>query len=478
MSSNITKKFHTISNLVKILIPLGVFTWIVANVYFLPFSIWTAGITRPWFITNGYVPYRDFVWLRMPLDLFFLSGWYGIFGPTPAAYQNFVFVLLLCIAISLFFLSRSLIYRFSSSAFIFFAVFLFPLFQNTEEDEMLIGFWAILLLAFMSLFLKKQKVIYLLFAGIIAGMSLVTKQTSGLLIIASLAGIIFNFFLRKDAIKSLLTRIGVFGLGVLIPVSIILSYFVSKNSVEDFLRYTVFFNFSSVVSNLPKGDGFWIIAGYLCLLFPFVLFWKNTKLIPQIVFFITLEILCLFVSLFPSALSYKAFTSYTLISIVAGCDILLLFSLKKHKKIVLLSFALFLVFVWGFVRSYFSGNPGFAPNQLIQDFGTVEYEIASLVRSNTNKNDKIMNYGSGIIYLLADRLPQNKYVDPFPYMLQPYNASLKALAINPPKIVVYDESLPADHPGLSDWPGLQFIRDNYRIIGRYSAIVVYDYIQK
>ena len=50
------------------------FTWITLNVYFLPFSVWTAGITRPWYVMHGYIPYKDFVWIRMPLDLFILSG--------------------------------------------------------------------------------------------------------------------------------------------------------------------------------------------------------------------------------------------------------------------------------------------------------------------------------------------------------------------------------------------------------------------
>lgn len=473
MISDMLKKFNATFSLKQVSLLLGVLAWIAANVYFLPFVVWTAGIIRPWYILHGYIPYKDFVWLRMPLDLFLLSGWYRIFGPTPAAYQNFVFILLVFIAISLFFVSRMLIHRFSSLSFLFFAVFLFPLFQNTEEDEMLIGLWAILLLVFMSLFLKKQKAIYLLFAGIIAGISLMTKQTSGFLIIASLASIIFDFFLRKNTIKSLLIRVGVFSLGVSIPILAIASYFMSKNAVGDFLHYTVFFNFGSIYADGSlKGDGLWIIAGYVSLLTPFIIFWKSTKLMPQIIFFITLEILGLFFSLFPSALSYKAFTSYALISIVAGCNILLLFTLKKHKKFVLLSFILFIIFTWNFISSYFTANPGFSPNQLLQDFGKPEYEIANLIKKNTNKNDKIINYGSEMIYLLSDRLPKNKYIDPFPQMLQPFGVSLKVFVDNPPKIIVYDQSLPADHPGLSDWPVLSFMRKNYKIIGRYKDSII------
>lgn len=477
MSNHLHRKFNEVFNLWPMCLLFWVLTWLTANVYFLPFAIWTAGIMRPWYIMQGYIPYRDFVWLRMPLDLFLLSGWYSLFGPTAHAYQNFVFILLVCIAISLFFISRALVYKFSSVSFLFFAIFLFPLFQNTEEDEMLIGLWAILLLAFMSLFLKKQKIIYLLFAGIIAGMSLMTKQTSGLLIIASLASIIFNFFLRKDAIKGLLIRMGVFSLGVSIPILLIVSYFIGKHSMGDFLHYTVFFNFGSVYADgSPKGDGLWIITGYLCLLFPFIVFWKNTKLMPQIVFFITLEIFSLFTSLFPSALSYKAFTSYALISVVAGCDILLFLSLKKHKKIVLLSFLFFLIFIRNFISSYFTYNLVFSSSQLLQDFGKPEYEIANLIKKNTNKNDKIINYGSEMIYLLSDRLPKNKYVDPFPQMLQPFDVSLKVFVDNPPKIIVYDQSLPEDQPGLSDWPVLAFMRKNYNVIGRYkNNLVVFMY---
>lgn len=459
---------------------LGALAWITVNVYLLPFSVWTAGITRPWFIMQGYIPYKDFVWLRMPLDLFLLSGWYTVFGPAPQAYQGFIFVLLAIIAALLFFVCRVLIPRFGHLSFLFFAIFLFPLFQNAEVDEMMVGLWAILIFAFMAFFLTKKKLRYLFLTGVISGMSLMTKQTSGFVIIAIFISIIFNFFLSKNTIKNFLISIGVFGLGLFIPILFIVAYFIINHSLGDFLHYTIFFNFGSVYEGWsPAGDGLWIVAGYISLLFPFIIFWKNTKLMPQIIFFITLEILSLFPSLLPSAISYKAFTSFTLVSIVAGCDIMLLLSLRKHRGIILLFFALFIIFTQNFILSYFSSNPGFAPNQLLEDFDKPQYEIADLVKSRTNNNDKIISYGSEIIYLMANRLPKNKYIDPFPYMLKPYDASLKVFTNDPPKIVVYDESLPADQPGLSDWPGIQFFRENYKVIGRYGdTFVVLEYNKK
>lgn len=118
---------------------------------------------------------------------------------------------------------------------------------------------------------------------------------------------------------------------------------------------------------------------------------------------------------------------------------------------------------------------GFKPGQYITDYGEREQKIADIIKKNSTKDEKIMNYGSAMIYIFSDRLPANKYIYPFPYVLYPYDKTTKVFTDNPPKLMVYDESLPNDHPGLSDWPFIDFMKKNYRKIATFSEIVIYRY---
>ncbi len=105
--------------------------WTVLNVYFLPFAVWTLGIVRPWFIINGLLPYKDFTWIRTPLDMFLLSFWYRIFGVGATSYQLFVLLLLVVLCILVFYTTRQLFGSKFIGSFLFYIIFLFPLFKKS-----------------------------------------------------------------------------------------------------------------------------------------------------------------------------------------------------------------------------------------------------------------------------------------------------------------------------------------------------------
>lgn len=130
-----------------------------------------------------------------------------------------------------------------------------------------------------------------------------------------------------------------------------------------------------------------------------------------------------------------------------------------------------------FIGPYFSSvqDVGFAPGQYLVSYGKEEFEVSKWINENTESNEKIINYGSEMIYLFADRLPKNKYVEPFPYLLQPYDVSTKIFTDNPPLVVVYDKSLPADHRGLDKWPFLTYLNQGYEVVGTYGDnLVIYQ----
>ena len=288
-----------------------------------------------------------------------------------------------------------------------------------------------------------------------------------------------------DTLVKVVKKLSLYVVGVGIPILIVLFYFHTKGAVHDFFYYTIYVVLGPYRnSEVIQGDGLWILFGFLSILFPFLVFWKKNTYSFSVSFLVFLFAIALFPSLLPSFLSYRAYTIFPFISIIAGSNIAMLFRRNsisiQVKLIILVSFVLFSFFTYRFFDSYISGirDGEIAANQLLKSYGKTEYEIVDWIKTNTNANEKIINYGSEMIYLLSNRLPKNKYVDPFPYILKPYESSLRVFTQNPPIIVVYDESLPNDHPGLSEWTVLAFFNTKYKIVKRFDKnLVIYKYFQ-
>lgn len=455
------------------------------QLFFLPFHIWDAGVARPWYMLHGLIPYRDFVWMRMPFDLFLLAGWYKIFGANGYSYQIFIYILLIVLSILVFSVGRLLLRKFYFLPFVFFNIFLFPLFQNTEEGEILIGIFNLSLFLIIFSYFKNKNMWYLFIAGLISGTSFITKQNSTLVIVALFITISLDNYLNREKAVFFIRKITLYFLGIIIPIFCVFLYFIANNSFGDFLHYTLFVVIGAYYdSQVNQGNGLLIAFSYVSLLIPFILFFKKTGLNLTLGIFLILQILSLFPSLLPSFLSYRAFTAYPLISIVAG--IMIGYLMKKQvgrtsKLVICVSIAIFVFFNYTFISSYASSIKGgeFRLNQYIKSYGEREYEIAKLIKKNSEDNEKIMNYGSEMIYVLSDRLPANKYVDPFPYLLYPYNKTAKVFADNPPRLVVYDKSLPNDHIGLDKWPFIDYLHRNYDIVKQFDEnIILYKHKSK
>lgn len=452
------------------------------QLFFLPFHVWDAGIARPWYMLHGLIPYKDFVWIRMPFDLFLLAGWYKVFGANGYSYQLFIYTLLVLVSILVFFAGRVMLRRFYFLPFVFFNIFLFPLFQNTEEGEILIGIFNIALFLITFLYFKKRNIWYLFIAGLVCGISFVTKQNSVLVIGAFFVVLSLDFYLKKDKIAFFLRNAFLFFLGIAIPIFGIVLYFLLNNGLADFLHYTLFFILDTYSrAQVNQGDGLLITFSYISLLVPFILFLKRMGLSLIVGIFLILQIIALFPSLLPSFLSYRAFTAYPLIAIIAGFLLKVFIEnriSRAGKTITFLAFAAFVFFNYTFINSYISSiaNGEFKYGQYITSYANEELEIAKLIKENSTENEKIISYGNEMIYIFSDRLPANKYVDPFPDLLHPYEETSRVFTDNPPKLMVYDESLPKDHIGLDKWPFIDFLHNNYDIVKRFdSGFILYKY---
>lgn len=473
------------------LLGLGV-AWTTFNVYLLPFVVWTLGLTLPWFIQHDFIPYRDFSWVRTPFSLFLLSFWYRIFGVNQHSYQFFIFITLVAMTIFFFFLIRYLLPKVYIFAYLFYLIFIFPLFLNTEQGEVVLGLLYLVLFVSMFIYLKFKKLKWLFMSGFFGGIMYVVKQNSALIVPAVIFILVFDVFLEKRSFNLWLRRAGIFLLGLLIPVSFILFYFYRNNALEEYLYYTVFFLLGPYVEDMNTfnhGDGILIAMAFFSLCIPFVLFWKKNNIsITVVLFLIALVFISLF-SLFPSFLSYRAFPSFGLVSIIVGYNFNLLRESKgvsvPNKRLLILavifSFLIFIIFSYRFIVSYydFIKQNNIARGQFITDYGENEYQAARWISENTGNNERIIVFSNYIVYLLADRLPKNKYIDPFPYALRPYGKTSAIFINNPPKIVVYDNSLPEVHKGLDQWPFISFMKKNYKKVKQYGDTTeVYEYKPK
>lgn len=467
-----------------ILLFLGI-AWITLNVYFLPFFAWTTGIVWSWLMLHGFVPYRDFIVLRTPFDLFLLAGWSNFFGSNQASYQFFIYSISLIIAASVFFLSYRINPKIQIPSFLFYTIFLFPLFQNTEMGEMLVGLWILLLLATMYGYLGKKDIRILFLAGIISGIGVITKQNSGGIIIASIGILSLDWLIKKSSLFLLLRSFAFYITGTLLPVLALIVYLIYHKALPDFTYYTLELVLGPYRANpLPPGfsigEGLWIEAGYLTLIIPFIAYWRQTKLPIQMVIFLPLLTIFLLPSLFPAFHSYRAFTAYPLIAIVAGFDIFLLISKKGafiQKFVISISLIIFIALTSRFINPYISQirDEGFHYKNYIVDYGKTEYQVAEWIKKNTKEDEKIMTSTSLIVYLLSNRLPKNKYTFFEPIPLLPYSESSRVFIEDPPRVFVLDNEILETRPGLKKWPFFEYLRNNYKSVALYGTSEIFVY---
>lgn len=478
-------KSKSIQGIEYIVLGLGS-VWIFFNIYFLPFFAWTTGIVRSWLIMHGYLPYRDFTWMRAPFDLFFLSNWFKVFGAKPESYQLLIFTILVVISIIVYFTTRDISPRIKFIPYLFFIIFLFPLFQNPEMGEAFVGLWSILLFVNVFLYLNKRNVYILMITGLISGISLITKQNSGGLIIIMMITIILDTYLQKKGLFIYVKRCFFYILGLSIPILLLISYFLYHGGLGEFLYDSIFivlgpYRKYPLPPGFSIGEGLWIEAAYFALLVPFLIFHKDLRLSTQKVVFLTLLIIALFPSLLPSYISYRAFTSFPIMAIIVGYNAYLFINNQNKNSrtikrfIILISFLAFILLSLRFIPSYISSysNQEIKLNNFIKDYGKPEYEVIDWIKKNTQKDEKIMSFTSDIVYFSSNRFPKNKYMDSQPFTLL-YTDSAETYIKNPPKIFVIDQLTIDTFPDLKKWKFLNYLKNNYSLKKQFETLKIYQ----
>lgn len=142
-----------------------------------------------------------------------------------------------------------------------------------------------------------------LFLGILAGLTIALKQTTGLFICIALLGNKLLFVKNKEEFKIYLKSFTFRLIGIIIPVSIVIIYLLANHAFSDFISYTIkgvsgFSNYKSY-KNLMN----WNIVGVLSIIVPitFVYEWIKSVVFEKdrILYIFCVYGLAIFVVCFP-----------------------------------------------------------------------------------------------------------------------------------------------------------------------------------
>ena len=195
-----------------LIIPVLIF--LVSNI--LPFVYWPEMLNWPFFISQGWLPYRDIAIVHTPFLLGLLTAFYNLFGFNSWTLHLFGSLILVFTTALIGFMTKKV------SSQIIFSLLVLALSGNTVWFESLLV--PILLLLYLAL--KNNKFIL---AGVLFGLALITKQTSLYLVPA----IILTLWKPKTIFKFLL--------GVLIPLFLFIIWLITSNLTTDFWRWGIQF---------------------------------------------------------------------------------------------------------------------------------------------------------------------------------------------------------------------------------------------
>lgn len=265
----------------------------------------------------------------------------------------------------------------------------------------------------------------ILFNGFIAGLILMTKYTLLGFWIGFCLFICINY-LRKKEIKNILIYCGLFLLGMLIPFSIGLIYFLINNGVKDFINVYFIFNMTAYSNNesvsiLNKITGIFIFL-FKCL--------NEVRMMILILFLILLSFLSkekdklfrlslvglVFFLTFFILFGQKSFVYYYLPIFAIIIILLILFILKLAKKYldllvndrIMIGFSIFFICAMIFM-SYFFANYKEEITYKKEDY--FQYKYAKYINKHKDQTLLNMGYIDLGVYTLADIIPNTKYYE-------------------------------------------------------------------
>lgn len=290
------KKFKKNKVITDVLILFAIAVVAISSIFINPISnldeIWNFNFSRN--IADGLIPYKDFNIVQMPLLAIICGAILKIFG-TELIFMRCLAVLLMCLT---FFMAYKILEKLLPKNG---PMFMIVIFLALYKNVMCIDYnYAVLLIALILLFIELKNIKentfeysfkYNFFLGIIAGISILFKQTTGIAVAMACIGYKIFEIRKKEEIKEFLKIAITRFLGVIIPVIVFFIYLIINGAVNDFINYAIlgirtFSNKISYSNLLENGNISYlatIVPIALVMMFVF-LFKKNTPKELYIIF--------------------------------------------------------------------------------------------------------------------------------------------------------------------------------------------------
>ena len=398
-------------NIFNIMIYILMFIALLSIIIIKPINdldeIWNYNFARN--VANGLVPYRDFNMLQMPLLPIICS-----------IFLKFITNKLVIIRILAAFLCSGIIFviyklfgllNIKKEIGIIFCFIIGYLFVDCFcIDYNFATLLIVLLMIYIEIKLYKKDNNFIkvipsseLILGILAGLTVTLKQTTGLLVCVALLGNKLLFVREKNQfkiyLKSFLYRL----VGILIPIALMLIYLILNNAFGDFISYTIkgISGFSNYISykNLIK---FNIIGGF-AILVPLTFFyqWYSTIIMERNKekYILLVYGLAIFVVAFPisNKIHFLIGSTPTIILILYSLYNLLyrLYNkLNKLKKSIIIISYLMYAFIILFTVCYSGRNLYKYLNNRDKFSKLSSYNYISI---NKNLENQIINIGNYIL---------------------------------------------------------------------------------
>ena len=247
---NCMKKF----SIIVVLLFLVIFSFILNEPISSLDELWNYSFSKN--ISDGLLPYKDFNLVQTPLLFFFTAVFLKFIFNGLIVTRILGAVLAVAILIMIYLILNKLLKNKYINIFILLNICLINIPFYTLDYNFLVLLFALIILNY-ELKSKNEDLLKLnikkdFLMGIIAGLAIITKQSTGLLVAVAYVGYKWLAIRKKEdfilAFKISLSR----GLGVLVPIIIFLTYLFITNSFGDFLSFCVFgiSEFSNSISYL------------------------------------------------------------------------------------------------------------------------------------------------------------------------------------------------------------------------------------
>lgn len=287
--TNSDKKEKNIELLKDCAVIFFIFAICLSNIFGSSYSnldeIWNFNFARN--VANGLVPYKDFNIIQTPLLSFICGGFFKIFGSELIVMRSIAVIFLT----SIFFLVYKILKKVTNNEIALLGLMAFLL---LFKDILCIDYnYAVLLIGLILIYIEilqkdenflKYRIKYDFIIGLIAGIAVLFKQTTGIAILLACSGYKIFKIRKRDNIKEFFKIAFTRLLAGLIPIMLFILYLLVNGAFKDFIDYAILGTTTFSNTILYKelfGKG---IISWLALFLPITLiamfitlFMKNTS---------------------------------------------------------------------------------------------------------------------------------------------------------------------------------------------------------